>query len=173
VNRSISFVCVAVRFSFQKFELKEAKGKGWTRNWLEDEEGVCWTGMTIALGFHLAHRKCFPSPLVLFPSDDLVWGNILHAWMVRKEKWSSHIRSAVDTSASYPPSLLSFENWTRKHRKKSVLYCASSSSSGNFSLHHRVQTGSGAHPASYPMGTRDSFPGGKAAGAWSWPLTSI
>jgi hypothetical protein len=26
--------------------------------------------------------------------------------------------------------------------------------------------------ASYPMGTRVSFPGGKAAGAWSWPLTS-
>jgi hypothetical protein len=36
---------------------------------------------------------------------------------------------------------------------------------GNFSLHHSVQNGSGAHPASYPMGTRDSFPGGKAAGA--------
>jgi len=34
-----------------------------------------------------------------------------------------------------------------------------------FFLHHRVQNGSGAHPASYPMG--------KAAGAWSWPLTSI
>jgi hypothetical protein len=44
---------------------------------------------------------------------------------------------------------------------------------GNFSLHHRVQTGSGAHPASYPMGTRGSFPVGKAAGPWSWPLTSI
>jgi hypothetical protein len=43
---------------------------------------------------------------------------------------------------------------------------------GNFSLHHRVQTGCGAHPASYPMDTRGSFPGGKAAGAWSWPLTS-
>jgi len=28
-----------------------------------------------------------------------------------------------------------------------------------------VQTGSGAHPASYPMCTGDSFPGGKAAGA--------
>jgi hypothetical protein len=36
---------------------------------------------------------------------------------------------------------------------------------GNFSLHHRVQNGSGAHPSSYPMGTRGSFPGGKAAGA--------
>jgi hypothetical protein len=29
---------------------------------------------------------------------------------------------------------------------------------GNFSLHHRVQNDSGAHPASYPMGTRGSFP---------------
>jgi hypothetical protein len=35
---------------------------------------------------------------------------------------------------------------------------------GNFSLHHGVQTGSGAHSASYPMSTRVSFPGVKAAG---------
>jgi hypothetical protein len=32
---------------------------------------------------------------------------------------------------------------------------------GNFSLHHRVQNGSGAHSASYTMGTRRSFPGVK------------
>jgi hypothetical protein len=38
---------------------------------------------------------------------------------------------------------------------------------GIFSLHHRVQNSSGAHPASYPMGTRDSFPAGKAAGTRS------
>jgi hypothetical protein len=31
-----------------------------------------------------------------------------------------------------------------------------------------VQTGSGIHPASYPMGT-----GGKAAGEWSWPLQLV
>jgi hypothetical protein len=43
---------------------------------------------------------------------------------------------------------------------------------GNFSLHHRVQTDSGTHPASYPMGNEVSFPGSKAAGEWSWPLTS-
>jgi hypothetical protein len=36
---------------------------------------------------------------------------------------------------------------------------------GNFCLHHRVQNGSGAHSAFYTMGTRGSFPGGKAAGA--------
>jgi len=38
---------------------------------------------------------------------------------------------------------------------------------GNFSLHHRVQNGSGAHPVSYPMGTPGSFLGGKAPGVRS------
>jgi hypothetical protein len=36
---------------------------------------------------------------------------------------------------------------------------------GNFSLHHRVQKGSEAHPASYPLDIRGSFSGDKAAGA--------
>jgi hypothetical protein len=36
---------------------------------------------------------------------------------------------------------------------------------GNFSLRHRVQNGSEAHPISYPLGTRGSFSGGKAARA--------
>jgi len=31
---------------------------------------------------------------------------------------------------------------------------------GNFYLHHRVQTGSGALPTSYPVYTRGSFSGG-------------
>jgi hypothetical protein len=35
----------------------------------------------------------------------------------------------------------------------------------DFSLFYSVQIGSGAHPASYPMGTEGDFPGGKAAGA--------
>jgi len=36
---------------------------------------------------------------------------------------------------------------------------------GNFSLHYRVQNGSEAHTASYPVGTRGSFPADKAAAA--------
>jgi hypothetical protein len=41
----------------------------------------------------------------------------------------------------------------------------------DFSSIFCVQTGSGAHPASCPMGTGGPFPGGKsAAGAWCWPL---
>jgi hypothetical protein len=35
---------------------------------------------------------------------------------------------------------------------------------GNFSLHHRIQNGSGAHSASYPMGTRGSILGVKRPG---------
>jgi hypothetical protein len=35
---------------------------------------------------------------------------------------------------------------------------------GNFSLHQRVQNGSGAHPASYPVGSRGSFPEEKLPG---------
>jgi hypothetical protein len=35
---------------------------------------------------------------------------------------------------------------------------------GKFSLHHRVKTGSGAYPASYPIGTGGSFAGDK--GTW-------
>jgi hypothetical protein len=38
----------------------------------------------------------------------------------------------------------------------------------NFYPRHRVQNGSAAHPASHPLGI-----GGKAAGAWTGPLTSI
>jgi hypothetical protein len=34
-----------------------------------------------------------------------------------------------------------------------------------FSLLYVVQTGSGVHPTSYPMGTGGFLPGGKAAGA--------
>jgi len=44
---------------------------------------------------------------------------------------------------------------------------------GNFSLRHGVQIRSGVHLASYPVGTGSSYRGGKAVGAWSWPLTSI
>jgi hypothetical protein len=44
----------------------------------------------------------------------------------------------------------------------------------DFSSSPCVQTGSGVHPASYPMGTGSPFPGGKAwPGAWRWPLTPI
>jgi len=44
---------------------------------------------------------------------------------------------------------------------------------GTFAPRHHFQTGSVAHPASYPIGTGISYPEGEAAGAWSWLLSSI
>jgi hypothetical protein len=41
------------------------------------------------------------------------------------------------------------------------------------SLLHNVQSGSGAHQASYPMSTGGSFSGGKTVGAWNWDKTGI
>jgi len=40
-----------------------------------------------------------------------------------------------------------------------------SAGAGNFFLRDRVQTGAGAHPTSYLMGTGGLYPGGKAFGA--------
>jgi len=42
-------------------------------------------------------------------------------------------------------------------------------SDGSFSLHHHVQNGSKAHPATYPMVSRACYPRDKVARVWSWP----
>jgi len=44
---------------------------------------------------------------------------------------------------------------------------------GFFSLRHRVHTCSGTHPTSCSVGTVGSLSESKAAGACSWPHTSI
>jgi len=41
------------------------------------------------------------------------------------------------------------------------------------SLHYHDLTDCIVNPVSYPIGTKGSFPGGKAAGTWSWPFTCI
>jgi hypothetical protein len=43
----------------------------------------------------------------------------------------------------------------------------------DYSVLHSIHTASGVHQASYPMRIGGNFPGGKAAGAWSRPPTSI
>jgi hypothetical protein len=63
-----------------------------------------------------------------------------------------------------------YSNWLRAGRPR-----GRSSRPGkvkNFLFSTLFQTVSGVHPTFYPMGTGDSFPGYKAAGTWSWPLTS-
>jgi hypothetical protein len=81
---------------------------------------------------------------------------------------------AIEGVVQYPVIILAYRLWSRDSSVRITLgYELGDRGSrvrfpegaGNFSLHHRVQNGYGAQPASYLMGTRGSFPGGKAAGA--------
>jgi hypothetical protein len=73
-----------------------------------------------------------------------------------------YFKSSVSHPASYPMSTggsinpFTNPNPVYRHTTKTWRYFKSSVS----------------HPVSYPMSTGGSFPGGKAAGAWSWQLTS-
>jgi len=105
--------------------------------------------------------------------------------------------SCTMTYAPHPPSVSPFANvrQTELTHDQLTAYCCTVTINSTWSMNHyvkdihwtsvgirtglragrsdRVQNGSAAHPASYPMGTRGSLPGGKAARLWSCPLTSI
>jgi hypothetical protein len=70
---------------------------------------------------------------------------------------SAEVKNLLSSTSTHPPPPHVLDD-----RGSRVRFPAGA---GNFSLHHRVQNDSGAHPASYPMGTRGSFPDGKAVGA--------
>jgi hypothetical protein len=76
-------------------------------------------------------------------------------------EFRSHITADLDSRDSSVGIALGYELDARGSR---VRFPAGTV---NFFLHHRVQNGSGAHPVSYPMAIRSSFPAGKAARASS------
>jgi hypothetical protein len=111
------------------------------------------------------------------PSSSLLGPNILLNTLFSKTlslcslKWETKFRThTIQPARSRDSSVGIARDYELDDRGSRVRFPAGV---GNFSLHHRVQNCSGAHPASYPMGTRGCFPGGKAAGTWSWSLTSI
>jgi hypothetical protein len=77
----------------------------------------------------------------------------------RKETQNVHVYIQLNTDKDC--DLVIAQSYGQDDRGSRVRYLAGA---GNFSLHHSVQNGAGAHPASYPMGTRGCFPGDKAAG---------
>jgi hypothetical protein len=97
------------------------------------------------------------------------WGPLLCNFLIYSSYcnlkfWCNEFYDLVFLMHRSPVSWVSIETRLRDERLR-VWFLAGDR---NFSLHHRVPSSSGAHAASYPIGT-----GGKAAGAWSWPLTSI
>jgi hypothetical protein len=109
----------------------------------------------------------------IFPSS-LSFSHSLFPWAKSKLQLSFHAplnTMAWSTWVTYPVCRVwdlggvGIAQWYRTRLRAGWSGVRVPAGAGNFSLHHRVQTGSGTHP--------DSFPGGKAAGSWSWLLTSI
>jgi hypothetical protein len=73
--------------------------------------------------------------------------------------WTKAIKFVILPLGYYEPVQRQATGWTAGVR------CQARTT--YFSLVHRVQTGSEAHPASYPMGAGSSFSNGNAAGVWS------
>jgi len=71
---------------------------------------------------------------------------------------SAHLSQTQSYSLSHLIFLLGQYTDRTAKRTKGVRFPVMT---GNFSLRRLVQTGSGVHPASYPMGNRGSFPGVK------------
>jgi hypothetical protein len=90
-----------------------------------------------------------------------------------KEKTENLLGSSRDVGLEINAEKTKYMIMSRHHNSGMNLWCRDSSvgialgyglddrgsmvqfpaGAGNFSLHHRVQNGSGDHPASYPMGT--------------------
>jgi hypothetical protein len=108
--------------------------------------------MKLTTQFHIVlrlrmHGVIPPLPQYIF----ITWCSVKHK---KNFTFTSTITQSRDSSVGIALDYR-LDNWGSR-----VLFPAGA---GNFSLNHCVQNGSGAHPASYPMGTRGCFPGVKAA----------
>jgi len=140
-----------------------------------------------------------PSRPRWFYHPNKIWCSV-HVMKLLIMQFSPASRHFLCLKSKYSPSTLSlnilfgwetkFHTHTRQHIKlyssvcfncsletgRHVVMCSYSVYMNNDtycpSIRHSVQTGSGAHPVSYPMGTGGSFPGVRAAGAWSWNSSS-
>jgi hypothetical protein len=74
-----------------------------------------------------------------------------------------NIIEAVDGGSTLCETSVNFYWATHRHIPENTSNIPEFRQGRDFSLLHVVQTGSGAHPASYPMGTDGSFSGGKAS----------
>jgi hypothetical protein len=103
---------------------------------------------------------------LFFYQRDKTMDKIKQLWLIYIELKTSAENRDIKEERKYDSSVSSTTlGWTTGFRFPAGAV--------NFSLRHRVQTDSGPFHPAYLMGTGGSFPGNKAAGAWSWPLTCI
>jgi hypothetical protein len=172
IKKKISIICVGLRSNWWNFSVLKrmqisTKLFVWPRNIFRKGSGLqSWNFVYITLG---KFKK--------YLDISLIWRGILLPFTI----WSSELslseifpyqiseREYLIYSCYYSTDRSRDNDWLRAGRPRSR-----SLSPGRVKdFFHVVQPGSGVHPTSYPMGTGASFSGGgKAAGAWGWPLTS-
>jgi hypothetical protein len=142
----------------------------------------CPKFLGISCLFHTCYMTCPSYPPRLYHPTNLLWREqtmklLSLSNFLQPPNTSSLLGQNIQCPV-FTPNLCSSIIWETKYftpiKQQAKLFVHFNRYMGqDFSLLHRVQTSSGVHPASYPMGTGSSFPGGKAARTWGWPLISI
>jgi hypothetical protein len=124
---------------------------------------LCFTGMSLPNIYKTAETWCWLSKLTFFVSLLTLHVNAMTTYFPNRLPIKCSIicthhlpTESCDSSISIALGYR-LDDWGSRVRFPV--------GAGNFSLHHHVQKSSGAHPASYLMGTRGSFPEDKAARA--------
>jgi hypothetical protein len=110
---------------------------------------LTWSAKTIRAFQWKEWRRCFQVTLIrlcLFIHDLSRTSNVLQLLQIPSGENSIHIYQRKSRHSSVGTALGHGLN-----DRGSRVRCPAGA--GNFSLHHRVQNGSGTHPAPYPMGT--------------------
>jgi hypothetical protein len=138
---------------------------GWhSGNALDSYSGECRNSASVGpvpllfISFPVHHS------FVTLPFKVILCGEIAHKFANLQLLFRFHVlhfRRAVESGAGITQSVLRLA--TGRTTKGSQ-----SRWGQEFSRLH-VQTGSGVHPTSYPMGAGGSYPWGKETGAWNWP----
>jgi hypothetical protein len=154
-----------------------------THLWLQNLASICLpvctdtlsTPTVITLSHLISRSSGLCRRVVLWWDADV---SEEHAVSILRVKWRSSdmLVSCCNAARHHNPEDLNMNpHHSRNLKSRSVILCilCIKRSVLLICLHVLAPNGCGAHPASYPMSTGGSFPGGKATGLWSWPLTSI
>jgi hypothetical protein len=152
------FPILAVKFSFRTWTLLLAYTNG-------NKDPICAASIRLVSAFHKVQQSLPNRMATLWNINSVSFLTSFPDFFFLNFHCCRHTLHGLD-----PVACSELELTSETMKLSRVRFPAGG---GNFSLHHPVQNGSEAHPASYPIGTTGSFPGSKAAGAWSWPVTFI
>jgi hypothetical protein len=140
---------------------------GWCAEWIHSSNS--FLQLTISLMWSMSHMRTlmvlmhFGVTTQLLVGSMTIFCSVIHILHTIFKFWYLHVHVCTYLGAGVDKS----KQWVGWMTRIWFL----TGEKGLF-IYYCIQTGSGAHPASYSMGTNESLPKGTAA-AGRWPLTSI